>query len=307
MGALRDKIVKALQDELKKQDGDPGPDGPVSQRPAKRFQEGGTEVRGGWRRLRDIYADAVKNFSQGDDPSFKAALGGLPLDRSWCGIFAAHSLRTAGVTAQWDLSGGTMIGTGIKLLKIFQRDDTSRILVGDRTAENLYLEPGDVVTIESKDNHHVTIVGIDSTRKNLDTIEGNTLYQEISAEHRQVKIVTALYKVLADSKYPSSLFDATAAVPGVAAALEGSWKVKSGANTFFYKFAKNNTVDWGRSEGGKDGSGQWFSAGKSFIKMAWKSGSCELWDVTTGLSTSGQKGTSYQGGNSPVAVTADKI
>lgn len=307
MGALRDKIVSAARDELKKQDGIPGPDGPISQEPSKRFKEGGTEVRGGSQRLRDIYADAIKDFSQGNDPSFKAALGGLPIHRSWCGIFGTHVLRRASVDANWDLGGGKMAGGGIRLLKIFNREDTKSIAVGNRTAENLYLEPGDVVTIESKDNHHVIIVGIDPSRKALETIEGNTTYQEVRAGNHQVRSVTALYKVVGDSKYPAGLFEPTVPLLGtVLSALEGTWKVQSGSNVWFYKFAKSHTVDWSRTPGGKDGSGGWWAAGKSFIKISWGSGSAELWDVTFGLSQNGQKGTWFPGGGAPAAITADK-
>jgi hypothetical protein len=153
----------------------------------------------------------------------------------------------------------------------------------------------------------VVIVGIDSSRKSLDTIEGNTLYQEIRAGSRSVRIVTALYKVVGDTKYPAGLFEPTVALAGTAiATLEGTWKVTVGANTWFYKFARNHTVDWGRSAGGKDGSGQWFVGGKTFLKMAWSSGSVELWDVTTGLSTTGQKGALFSGSSAPLAVSADK-
>lgn len=190
--SLRTKIVDAARAELKKQSDPPGPQGPISQDPAKRFQEGATEVRGGWERLRDIFSDTVQNFNQAGDPSLKAALGGLPLGKSWCGIFGTHVLHQAGVNAQWDLNTGKMAGAGIKLLKVFEREDTSTIVPGNRTAENLYLEPGDVVSIESKDNHHCVIVSIDIARKTLETIEGNTLYQEIRAGSRKTSVVTAV-------------------------------------------------------------------------------------------------------------------
>jgi len=54
-------------------------------------------------------------------------------------------------------------------------------------------------------------------------------------------------------------------------------------------------------------SGQWFAAGKGFLKIAWGSGTIELWDVSGGLSKTAQKGTWFPAGNSTSPLTDEKI
>ena len=307
MGAIRNAIINAARDELSKQNLPPGPNGPISQAPAKRYKENGVETRGGWKRLEEIFANAVMGFSGAGDPSFKkwGEHNEKPIGKDWCGIFATHVLRRASVDAKWNLSNGKMEGSGVRLLTTWGREDIKKIGGAARSAENLYIEPGDIITITGATNHHCLVVGIDDSRRSFDTIEGNTAYQEIRADVRKAGVVTTIYKVITDTRFPPSVFDPVVTVPAsFLGTMPSNWRVTDNTSTWYYRFSANNTVVYGSAPGVNDGSGQWFSAGGSFLKIAWGSGSIELWDWTHRADDGSVKSKYFYKGTSTVTLTA---
>jgi hypothetical protein len=310
MGAIRNAIISAARDELSKQNLPPGPNGPISQHPSKRYKENDVETRGGWKRLEDIFANAVMGFSGAGDPSFKK--WGLhnekPLGKEWCGIFDTHILRRASVDVKWNLSNGRMEGSSIRLLTTWGRDDIKNIGASVRSAENLYIEPGDVITLQGSTNHHCLVVGIDDSRRSFSTIEGNTAYQEISSATRKASELTTIYKVITDTRFPPSVFDPVVKVPATfLGTMPSNWRVTDNASTWYYRFSSNNTVDYGNEPGVTEGSGQWFAAGGSFLKIAWKtSGSIELWDWSRLGDDGSVKSKYFYKGDPMVTLTATK-
>jgi hypothetical protein len=309
MGGIRTRIVNAARDELNQQSGTLGPLGPISQHWLKTLPaEKGSPVRGGWQRLSNIFMDAVQGFASPNDPSFKNAMNGLPMGKSWCGIFATHVLRSASMDAKWTLVSGTMFGGDVRRLLTWTRDDLKNIPSTGRSAENLYIEPGDVVTLTGATNHHCVVVGIDATRKRFDTIEGNTEFQEIRAGNHAMSSVTSIYKVVKETKFPRLIFEGIRTVPpAFLSALVGTWKVTNGANTWYYTFSSTHKVDWGSSPHVKEGSGLWSATGATYIKIAWQpSGSIELWDWNSGSRGAGVPIIYFYKGDPAVQMTATK-
>jgi len=282
MGAIRNAIIVAARDELSKQGGTPGANGPISQHPDRRYKENGVETRGGWQRLVNIFTNAVSGFSQANDPSFKkwGEHNEKPLGKEWCGIFDTHVMRRGGLDVKWNLSTGRMEGSSIRLLTTWGREDIKNIGPSERSAENLYIEPGDVITLQGATNHHCLVVGIDDSRRSFSTIEGNRAYQEIGSGVRKASELTTIYKIITDTRFPASVFDSVVPVPGsFLGTLPSTWRVTDNTTTWYYRFSSNRTVDYGYSPGAVEGSGQWSPTGGSFLEIAWKgSGSIELWD-----------------------------
>src|SRR4029453_17818580 len=91
---------------------------------------------------------------------------------------------------------------------------------------------------------------------------------------------TLFRSIITDTRFPPSVFDPVVAVPGsFLGTMPSNWQVTDNTTTWHYRFSANHTVDYGSAPGVTDGSGQWFSAGGGFLKIAWKAtGSIELWD-----------------------------
>ena len=202
MAGLRATIVAAAQAEVAKQSNPPGPNGPVGQLPGQQFKDtNGKLVRGGYARLQQIYTDAIANFDRQNDASFKATDNTKPLGKDWCGIFAVSVLHRSGVDINWNLNTGGPSGNGFRPLYFWVRKDISAIPTSQRSAENVYLEAGDLVAIP-ENNHHFLVVGIDADRKTLRTVEGNTSYQQISANTRKLSTLTSIYKLTRRHQVP---------------------------------------------------------------------------------------------------------
>jgi hypothetical protein len=304
MAGLRATIVAAAQAEVAKQSNPPGPNGPVGQLPGQQFKDtNGKLVRGGYARLQQIYTEAIANFDRQNDASFKATDNTKPLGKDWCGIFAVSVLHRSGVDINWNLNTGGPSGNGFRPLHFWVRKDISAIPTSLRSAENVYLEPGDLVAIP-ENNHHFLVVGIDADRKTLRTVEGNTSYQQISTNTRKVSALTSIYKLTSDTKFPAAVFDAVRELPA-GVAVVGNWEVTVSGSTYHYRFAKNHTVTWASSPDGNDGSGLWHAAGGGLLRVAWTaSGSLELWDLSGGESN--VTGKYYFHADPVVRLTASK-
>jgi len=304
MAGLRATIIAAAQAEVAKQATAPGPSGPVGQLAGQQFIDtNGKKVRGGYARLQQIYTDAIVNFNQQNDATFKATDNTKPLNRDWCGIFAVSVLNRSGVDINWNLGSGKPSGNGFVPLYFWVRQDIKPIAQSQRSAENVYLEPGDMVAIPEA-NHHFLVVGIDADRKTLRTVEGNTDYQQISASTKKVSQLTTVYKLTAETKFPAAVFEAVRALPA-GVEVVGNWQVTVSGSTYHYTFARNNTVTWGSAPGGKDGAGLWHAAGGGLLRLTWTaSGSLELWDLSGGASN--VTGTYYFHADPVVRLTARK-
>jgi hypothetical protein len=305
---VRAAIINAALAEIQKQQGVPGPEGPISQRPGKTFMEDGRYVRGGYKRLQQIFASAYEGAIANTDPAFKESQksGAWPGGQSWCGIFATSVWRTAGVFAKWKSAVGP-VGGGVTKIEFWNFGDISGIAVGSRTAENTWLEPGDMGVI-AKNAHHFIIVGISSDRKLLHTVEGNTDYQELSERRdRKVSDLVAMFKVTSETRFPSKVFSRPSALPAATfTALAGKWSVDTGSGTsWYYSIGKDKSVSWAYEPDGKDGSGKLLSAGGGMLKLAWQDGTVDLWDVSS-VSSGAASGFYYWGG-STVKLTATKI
>jgi hypothetical protein len=304
MAGLRASIIAAARAELAKQSNPAGPNGPVGQKEGQRFiDKDGRMVRGGYARLQQIYTDAILGFNQQNDATFKAYDNTKPLNRDWCGIFAVSVQRRAGVDISWNLKSGAPAGNGFTPLYLWSRADIKAIPTSQRSAESVYLEPGDIAVIPEA-NHHFLVVDIDADRKTLRTIEGNTDYQQIAAGVRKVSSLTTIYKLTAETRFPAAVLAPTRDLPaGVAVA--GNWEVGVSGSTYHYTFAKNGTVTWGSSPGGNDGAGLWYPSGSGLLKITWtRSGSLELWDLSGGASN--VTGTYYYHADPPARLTAKK-
>lgn len=251
----------------------PGPQGPFS----KDFSEAGEPVRGGYARLQDYFRRAA-GMSAGtlQDPSFRSTTL-KPLDKEWCGIFGASVMKKAGVKIGWNLVKGKAYGDDIAELFQWRSD-----VVFDpalRTAENMYLEPGDLVMIKAHE-HHFLVMEIYSDRKTIRTIEGNaTDEQLIVGRKRSVSELVNIFKVTGDSKFPSAVFGSVRPLP--AGIPQGTWKVDVNGKLYYYTFANPRRVTWGSAPGSLEGEGHWFATGGGWLKIAWlSSGSLELWNVT---------------------------
>lgn len=120
----------------------------------------------GWDKLQTIFEKAT-----GWRPSDKDVQGSSqPGGKSWCGIFACHVLQEAGANVKWDLTKGKMVGDVQHVLAPSFKD--YRSYKTERQAFEASIKPGDVITLNGKNNHHaiVTSVNPDGT---VNTIDGN--------------------------------------------------------------------------------------------------------------------------------------
>jgi hypothetical protein len=96
----------------------------------------------------------------------------------WCGIFAAWVLIQAGLKVEWvNASGITEKAPG----------QVKKELGG------VNIQPGDVCVI-AKASHHFLVTGVNGG--SLQTIAGNSLFQEVRAENHSTSEVVATYHIL---------------------------------------------------------------------------------------------------------------
>lgn len=251
----------------------PGPNGPFS----KDFSEGGGDVRGGYARLQGYFRRAI-GMGEGrlEHPSFRSP-SLKPLDKEWCGIFGVSVLKKAGVVAAWNLDKGKAYGDD--LAELFQWRSDVVFDPALRTAENMYLEPGDLVMIKEHE-HHFLVTEVYADRKTIRTIEGNATDEQLIVRRtRSVSELVNIFKVKGDSKFPLAVFGAVKPLP--AGIPQGTWKVDVSGKLYYYTFESPRKVTWGSIPGGRQGEGHWFATGGGWLKIAWlQSGSLELWNVT---------------------------
>ena len=113
------------------------------------------------------YAEAQKSLTTLSTGAF---VGGAV--KHWCGIFACHVLREAGLNVRWTLLGGKIVGKSANQVKY--------------VPGNQGLRPGDVAMIP-KANHHFIVTGVDYGSNTLWSVDGNTSGQMIRSLTKQVK------------------------------------------------------------------------------------------------------------------------
>jgi hypothetical protein len=192
-------------------------------------------------------------------------------------------------------------------------DDIGAVPVNERTAENIYLEPGDMAIIADR-QHHFVVLEIGADRRSLLTMDANTSYGEInpSQTHKVAHLVSYWKPSIApgETRFPPSLFrvpSASTTPKAPLSALVGEWKVTTGGVDYYYKFEKNKTVTWSTTRGGNEGAGRVWSTGGGWAKVAWKSGTIELWNPSELAIGSGTvTGTYYYHANT-TSLTATRL
>ncbi|MBE2253498.1 MAG: hypothetical protein IAE78_28480 [Myxococcus sp.] len=139
----------------------------------------------GWDKLQTIFEKTT-----GWRPSDKEVQGSSqPGGKSWCGIFACHVLQEAGANVKWDLTKGKMVGDVQQVMAPSFKDH--RTYKTERSAFEASIKPGDVITLNGKNNHHaiVSSVNPDGT---VNTIDGNKPH--IGEGHFKLADVTSYYR-----------------------------------------------------------------------------------------------------------------
>jgi hypothetical protein len=144
--------------------------------------------RSGGERLKEFFDVAVSGWGP-EQWKDQANLDGVmkynkrvPKVLHWCGIFATYCLIKAGVDAKWFNGFSPAIrGKGTRY-----------------AGDNKGIKPGDVgVRLTGDDhttNHHFVVIAVNDDGK-LETIDGNTLYQEISYNTPAVKELYGHYSI----------------------------------------------------------------------------------------------------------------
>lgn len=148
----------------------------------------------GWDHLQDIFEKTTG--WRPTDKEIKAS--SQPQNKSWCGIFAAHVLQEAGANVKWDLTKGKMVGDVQQVMAPRWNGTTYK---AERAAFENSIRPGDVITLDGKNNHHaiVTKVNQDGT---VETIDGNK--PAIGRGHQKLSSVTSYYRPTGASSSSSS-------------------------------------------------------------------------------------------------------
>lgn len=169
-GSIAEKTLSIAQQELGTVDPrKTGPDG--------RYQ--------GWDKLQTIFEKTTGWRPSDKDVQSSSQPGG----KSWCGIFACHVLQEAGANVKWDLTKGKMVGDVQQVMAPSFKD--YRTYKTERSAFEASIKPGDVITLNGKNNHHaiVTSVNPDGT---VNTIDGNKPH--IGEGHFKLADVTSYYR-----------------------------------------------------------------------------------------------------------------
>lgn len=139
----------------------------------------------GWQHLKEVFTKATG--VEVSDAEVKKH--NQPLGKSWCGIWACHVLQEAGVNVKWDLTKGKMVGDVTQTMA--PRFSSPAQYKAERQAFEQSIRPGDVITLDGKNNHHavVTKVNPDGT---VETMDGNKPH--VGPGHYKLSNVTSFYR-----------------------------------------------------------------------------------------------------------------